>query len=682
MSTSDVSTITCPDCSGLTFQVRRCRCTDGGNRLLVDGDAQADEPYRECRLCRGDGSVVVPCPGCDRTGRRRAEVVVSVVNLDTGATASERLRPGGLSPLRTPDGLWEVPLRAVAARLAARVDARDVRGIFPSDSALDAPLLWLPRTWRPDLPAERRHAIEAEALARADHTPWRVLLGRAAASPAPPAPGRHLGWLCGVAGLLNLDLVVEARLRHDEVCWDIRFELPGGEVPDMPRRQHVDLSAAVAETTVATAMAGLAESGLTAPAFTVRSSLGVPAAPADVDVAALAQRILADLAAGPGAQAIWRDGRWWHTRLRPSGRVEVLHEEDTGQLVRWTTTALLRVTEPPNPAWWGAPISYRDCPDCRPDSRLRRCGCRRGTADPDPDCPDCAGAGMASAWSPCFTCGGSRRVYAGLTLTVTDLTRVTHRLWQPAPGEPATRIGTRPNGTPVVQLREHYRAARLAAAFGVRPEHLTRLDQPGNRCLGQDLLEGTVALDRPDDEPAARYIAAATCGAPGARLIVLARPPDVPPMADLVRLATGLDLSLAVTACDHRHDAGDPDRMHGVRWRVEILPRERSLDLAQPWWPSPETAVADCLDRLSGALLNAVPRHPDRPVPAPVAPAPRSAGDPTQLLRRLARRHAGQVVAVRVDRAGCQFWIVEEAGARALTGAVTLVEALAALRLG
>ncbi|MEO3779426.1 hypothetical protein ABGB16_21795 [Micromonospora sp. B11E3] len=674
-------TVACPDCSGLTFQVQRCRCTDGGDRLLVEGDAYADEPYRECRLCRGDGSVAVPCPRCERTGRRRAEVVVSVVNLDTGAVASERFRPGRFTPVRSPDGLWEVPLRRVAARLAARVGARDVGGISPTGPALDAPLLWLPRTWRPDLPADQRYAAEAEALARADHTPWVVLLGRAAEPPPPPAPGRHLGWLCGVAGLLHLDLVVEARRRHDQVCWDVRFELPGGDVPDAPRRQGFDLPAAVVDTTVAAALAGLAESGLTAPAYTVRSSLGVPAAPADVDVAALGGRILTDLAGGPGAQAIWRDGRWWHTLLRPGGRVEVLHEHDTGQIVRWTTTALLRVTEPPDPAWWGAPITHRDCPDCRPGSRLRRCACRVGAAGPDPDCPDCAGAGMAPGWGPCPACGGSRRVYSAVTLTVTDLTRVTHRLWQPVAGEPATRIGAQPNGAPVVQLREHYRAARLAAPFGVRPEHLIRLDQPGGLCLGQDLLEGTVTLDRPDDDLAARYVAAAARGAPGARLVVLAQPPDVPPVADLVRLAAGLDLAVAVTACDHRRDTADPTRLHGVRWQLDIVPRDAPLGLAQPWWPSPETAVADCLDRLGGALLEAVPRNPDRPVPAPTATAPGAVGDPASLLRRLARRYAGQVVAVRVDRAGCQFWLAEEAGARALTGAVTLVEAVAALRL-
>ncbi|TDC72885.1 hypothetical protein E1193_26795 [Micromonospora sp. KC606] len=671
----------CPDCAGLAFQVRRCACTDGGDRLVVDGDGWADEPYRECRLCRGDGSVAAPCADCARTGRRRAELVVSVVDLDTGAAASERLRPGGIAPVRSPDGLWEVPARPVVTRLAARLGAGDVRGLPSAGPALDAPLLWLPRAWRPDLPAAQRDAIEAEALVRADHTPWRVFLASGTAPP-PAVPHQQLGRLCGLAALLHLDLVVEARRHHDRVGWDVRFELPGGRVPDQPRRCAPDL-AAVAGTTVAEAMAGLAERGLTAPAYTVRSSLGPPAAPVDVDVAALGRRIHADLADdSPGAQAIWRNGRWWHTRLRPGGSTETLHEQETGQVARYVTSVLLREVEPPDPAWWGAPIRHRACPDCQPGSRLRRCACRARSAAPDPDCPHCAGAGLSPGRGPCASCGDSRRIHSALTVTVTDLHRVTHQLWQPSPGEPSTPAGRQPDGTPVRRLREHYRAARLAAAFGVRPDHLSRLDQHGPGGLDQSLLEGTVTLDHADADPAVRYVEQAARTLPGARLLVLARPPDVPPVTELLRLATGLDLALTVSVCDHRRAAGDPARLHGVRWRIDVSGRGAPLDLATPWWPSPEAAAADCLDRLAHALREAVPREPDRPVPAPGTGAPPAAADPVPVLLRLARRHAGQVVAVRLDRAGCRFWLAEADAPRALSATVALADAAAALRLG
>ncbi|MEW2442722.1 hypothetical protein [Micromonospora marina] len=647
----------CPDCGGLAFRVRQCACTDGGDRFLVDGDSHADEPYRGCRLCRGDGGVAEPCPACARTGLRRAELVVSVVNLDTGAVASERLRPDRLVPRRDVDGTWAVPLRALADPLVARAGVRDVHAILPAGQDLDTALVWLPRTWRPDLPVERRRAMASEALVRADHSPWRVLLGRAAAPPPEPPAGRRLAELCLLAGLLHLDLVVEARWRHDRAWWDLRFELPGGDVPGLPRRSAPDLADAVVTTTAVAALAGLAEHGPAAPAYTIRSSADPPPAPQQVDLAALDRRIRADLAGGPGAQAIWRDGRWWHTALRPGGLAEVRHEQDTGQVVRHAATMLLRVTEPPRPAWWGAPIRHRDCPDCRPGTRRGRCA----------------------------TCGDSRRLRAALTVTVTDLTRVAHRLWQPAAGEPATAAGTESDGTPVVQLRGHYRAAELAAPFGVRPEDLTRLDRPGRQCLGQDLLDGTVTCDGPGGDPATRYVEVAARGLPGARLLVLARPPDVPPVADLLRLGAGLDLAVVVTARDHRRDAGDPTRVQGVRWRVEVVSRAAAVALTAPWWPSLEAAVADGLDGLGVALTAAVPVDPRRPVPAPdhpPSPSPVAAGDPTLVLRWLARRFAGEVVAVRVDRGACQFWLADEAGQRALTGAMALADAATVLRFG
>ncbi|MDG4799336.1 hypothetical protein [Micromonospora sp. WMMD980] len=648
----------CPDCTGLAFQVRQCACTDGGDRLLVDSDSFADEPYRDCRLCRGDGGVAEPCAACARTGLRRAELVVSVVNLDTGAVASERLRPDRVVPERDTDGTWVVPLGTVADRLVARAGVGSVHAILPAGQALDTPLLWLPRTWRPDLPVDRRWAMAADALIRADHSPWRVLVGRVATPPPEPSPGRRLGELCRLAGLLHLDLVVEARWWHDRAWWDLRFELPGGDVPEVPRRSAPELADAVTATTAVAALAGLAEHGRAAPAYTIRSSAGPAPAPAHADLAALERRIHTDLAGGSGAQAIWRDGRWWHTPLRPGGIAEVLHEQDTGQVVRHATTILLRVTEPPEPAWWGASIRHRECPRC-------------------------SGAGAAPTWGSCATCGDSRRLHSALTVTVTDLTRVAHRLWQPVAGEPVTPVGTQPDGTPVVQLRGHYRAAELATPFGVRPEDLTRLDRPGRQCVGQDLLDGTVTCDEPGVDPATRYVEVAARGLPGARLLVLARPPDVPPVADLLRLGTGLDLAVVVTAQDHRRDAGDPTRVQGVRWRVEIVSREAAVVLTPPWWPSLEAAVADGLDGLGAALSAAVPIDPRRPVPAPEhPPSPVAAGDPTLVLRRLARRYAGEVVAVRVDRGTCQFWLAGETGQHALTAAVALPDAATALRFG
>ncbi|TDB94627.1 hypothetical protein E1091_10820 [Micromonospora fluostatini] len=56
-------------------------------------------------------------------------------------------------------------------------------------------------------------------------------------------------------------------------------------------------------------------------------------------------------------------------------------------------------------------------------------------------------------------------------------------------------------------------------------------------------------------------------------------------------------------------------------------------------------------------------------------------GDPTAALRRLARRHAGLVVAARLERKGCQFWLAGSTGPRALTPPVPLTTAVSTLRL-
>ncbi|WP_434740839.1 hypothetical protein [Micromonospora sp. SH-82] len=695
-----VPTIVCPECSGLTHTVLRCECVSGGDQLIVDGAGYADEPYRDCRLCRGDGSVLRPCLWCGRTGVRRAELVVSVVNVDTGSVASQRIRPGRITVERGPDGVWAMPLRPVVDRLAGQVGAVDVAGLPAVGPDPDGTLVWLPRSWAPELPAAERHRIEAEALARGDHSPWRVLLGRSVPPAAPPDPGRHLGELCRVANLLHVDLVVEARDQHGRVVWDVRYELPGGTVPVDPHLYEVDLPSAVAATTVVTATARLGETGLTAPAYTVRSSLGMLPAPTVVDLAELERWLRVDLAGSPGAQVIWRNGRWWHTRLCEGDPIEELYEWDTGQVVRYVTPRLLRVTEPPDPTWWGAPIRGHECPDCRPGDRLRRCDCRVRGTDPDPDCPRCCGAGFAPGQGACPTCGDSRRIHSALTVTVTDLTRATHHLWQPTvelstaggrvAGEAAVRVGCHPDGTPILQLREHYRAAGLADRFGVRPEHLIRLDQPGGHPLGQDLLEGTLTGPDPDtapgpdsqaprpgpdsqtpdpggDDPARRYVTRAARGVPGARLLVLARPPAAPPTVELIRLAVGLHLAVTVVACDHRRDADDPNRLHGVRWRVDVTSTASDLDLRRPWWPSVEAAVADRFAHLGPTLRDTLPTSAHQPLPAPTTVDPVGVQDPTSALRRLARRHAGQVVAARLDGTGCRFWHADTTGPRALT---------------
>ncbi|GAB3156875.1 hypothetical protein GCM10027290_55820 [Micromonospora sonneratiae] len=92
----------------------------------------------------------------------------------------------------------------------------------------------LPRNWTPDLPATERWRLEAEAFGRYCWFPWRIWLGNMM-RPAARDLDAELSRLCQLADLLCLDLVVEARQRnHGGLVWDIRYDLPGDEIPTMP----------------------------------------------------------------------------------------------------------------------------------------------------------------------------------------------------------------------------------------------------------------------------------------------------------------------------------------------------------------------------------------------------------------------------------------------------------------
>nr|QLJ99754.1 hypothetical protein HZU44_06500 [Micromonospora carbonacea] len=621
-------TVACPDCDGLTFRLDPCRCTRYGNVDLADdapggGVGGHREPYRRCRLCRGAGSVAVACRRCGLRGWLRAQLVLTVANLDTGAVASHEVLPADLDPRPDPAGGWAVELTPQVRELAARA------GVALATVG-EPPSVRLPAAWRPDLPAAQRHELAARAVAEAARPAWRVWLGRSAAPP-PVDPARRLARLCALADLLLLDLVVEARRRDGELRWAVRYEVPGSPVPAHPPEvAYADLAAALAATDVADALAGLGERGEDAPARTLCPD---PLRPllqaATVDVAGVARRVRVDCAGPPGgdgrpgAQAIWRDGRWWHTGLRTGEPVETLVEQSTGQVVRRTRTPLRRAAEPPDPPWLGAPVPECRCPDCRPTRRV------------------------------CTTCGGTGRVYDAALLTLTDLRhRVVHLAWWAGTPEAVTAAGGGAGGRLVVRLPERYRLAAWAAVFGVRPEDLAEAD--GGHDISPDVREGYVTLPWAGADPVAEQVAAVGPALPAARLLVTAVRPDAPPLAELLRLALGLDLALVVNLVDLRNHPAGLLRAHGVLWSVELRPPAAPVhpdDL--PCRPSPEAAVAHCLEGLDATLPETVPADPDAPVPVPRSgPRPLPA-DPVPALLRLAAGHPDQPLTVRFTRGGC-----------------------------
>ena len=48
-----VPVVVCPSCDGMTFTLASCRCTDGGDRLLVSDDGRAGRRTGTVGCARG-----------------------------------------------------------------------------------------------------------------------------------------------------------------------------------------------------------------------------------------------------------------------------------------------------------------------------------------------------------------------------------------------------------------------------------------------------------------------------------------------------------------------------------------------------------------------------------------------------------------------------------------------------
>nr|MDT0663297.1 hypothetical protein [Micromonospora sp. DSM 115978] len=657
--TAGVTTVVCGYCHGLTYVPRACDCRDGdGERVDYTGltlpTREHRQPWTGCRQCRGVGTYSQPCVDCGQLGRRRAQLVYTVANLDTGQVASVNVIPGAVEPAPTPDGRWWLPLGLTVTDLAERIGvaAGTLRAAgWPGDPLATAGVV-LPRDWRPDLPVERRHQLEAAAIAGASRPPWRVLLGHTSL-PEPPDHARMLGRLCALADQLHLDVVVEAR-RSDAtrtgLNWDVRFELAGGGVPANPSNWAALLDDALAAVTPEKAAAGLTRAAPDTPAYflhtdavTARPAVGINGYLSAHDVDQLERRIIADAERGLGAQAIWRNRHWWHLTLQPDEPVPTAVEMPTGQVAHRSVDTLRRGWEPPVPHHRGDPIPTAACPRCPG-------GAGHDGGDDRPYCPDCRGTG---------------HIRRGAVLTITDLRgRCLHRNWRPddetPPGAVVASYGS--TGSPVVQLPTHYRIGALAAGFDVRPTDLTDID--GERVLDQHLRDGIVHVLAPATDPLTSYLAKATNGRPGARVIVRANDWGGPSLDELARLVVGLGIGIEVTAVDHRLNVGKPHLLQGESWSVRIVDPDLPIEPdSVPTSPGPAAAVAACLRGLASALNAVTPTDPEQPIPVPQQPTTTGpAPDLTGLIprtRTLAAHYPGRLATIRLDPTGHRTALTE-----------------------
>ncbi|MFY1635838.1 hypothetical protein ACN27F_21605 [Solwaraspora sp. WMMB335] len=653
-----------------------------------------------CPSCHGggretnhhaDSGPVSACDRCGGAGKRRAQFVLTVANLDTGAVASASIVPGAVAPTRTDDGrFWCLDLAPVVADLAARVGAADLYDPEMPDDQIFTPWTQLAKSWQPDLPADQRHALEAEAIAAEAYDPWRIWYGRSAAT-LPREPARRLGDLCDLAEQLCLDLVVEARRSSptsDTISWDIRFELPGSPVPGGTGR-WLDLTEAASLIKVSRACYDLIDRSRHAPAHHVTprvadngTSIGAPR----IDFDQLERRVLADCTAlltgepNPGAQAIWRDGRWWHTTLRATDASTGNSGDTGGYTAIGTGGRLVRSWQPPPPSWQGPPIPFWPCPDCAPRTPdLRDCDCHR--------------------IGGCRTCGGTHRIYHGATVTIAaGRRRVRHLNWPPIDGTATAApapLGVHPNGKPTYQMPPEYRLTQQLTALGLDPAELRPLDDATMILREHELLHGYATVHRPGRDPLTTYLENVTAGLPGGRILVRATAPQVPSLATVVTLAYALGLTLIVDVADHRHNAGVPYLVQGLHWGVRFAPPGITANLSRPSPTMPNTvhhpslaqAIAYALAYIRNGSDAAVPTDPTTPVPAPHAtPAadltPHDAhspdDDPVPLLTALAAHYPGSTLSVLLTTDRCTIHLPDGRPSRRLiaTGA-TLAEAVA-----
>jgi hypothetical protein len=217
-------------------------------------------------------------------------------------------------------------------------------------------------------------------------------------------------------------------------------------------------------------------------------------------------------------------------------------------------------------------------------------------------------------------------------------------------------------GSPVVQLPTHYRVGPLAATFDVRPTDLTDID--GERVLDQHLRDGIVHVLAPATDPLTSYLAKATNGRPGARVIVRANDWGGPTLDELARLVIGLGLGLEVTAVDHRHNTGKPHLLQGESWSVRIVEPDQPIEPDPvPTSPGPAAAVAACLRGLASALNAVAPTDPEQPHHVPQQPTPDwhppHATDLTTRVRALASHYPGRLATIRLDATGHRTALTE-----------------------
>ena len=125
-----------------------------------------------------------------------------------------------------------------------------------------------------------------------------------------------------------------------------------------------------------------------------------------------------------------------------------------------------------------------------------------------------------------------------------------------------------------------------------------------------------------------------------------------------------LGLAIDITAIDHRLNAGDPRRVQGVHWAINLVqPHTLIGHKPDAYRHSMPEAVAYRWRYLGAVIAATVPADPNQPIRIPQHPKPitghladllepADAPQLTDSVRRLAAHHPGTTATARLDRTG------------------------------
>jgi hypothetical protein len=581
----------CPDCSGLGTKLLQCSCTATGEPLISDYSTEPGNamPLPDCKRCQGSGTLSVPCSTCAGAGAARAQVVVTVINIDTGAIASETILPGVLSPQWIQSELgdehrWALPLSPVVDRLVATAGGTLIESHENTTS-----LSWslaVPGDWSADLPTDTRLALEAQAIARAQaRTRHRHFFTTSAVVDAVD-PDARFAHLAAIADRLHLDLccyryatVSDELDRPTQRGWSVTFELPHSEKPS-PRTTRVDHPSLADALTASAPLELLKRVQLQQnmreprPARFIRdTATPTQAAPVGLTVDAITEQLATLTGALDGAVAVRRDGVWHFAKLEPASALDDFQELDTGQVRHRRIRTWRRTPAPPVPAWWGDPIPERACPNCETGTTWVACECFQTLTDaPDPHCERCAGTGTREG-THCSRCCQVGRIRYGYTVTIANLHGASAHHYNVNPGVDPEH---RPAAWPAIPELTHHQlpdTARLTHRLFADGIDLADLRELTGLRPSAGLLDGGVIapVTRSMTDLVYQHVVHTTGGRPGARIILTWTPPPPATVLQAARIAWGLGFDLVVGAEDRNADALAGTTLGGMRWGARLL---------------------------------------------------------------------------------------------------------------